>query len=213
MDKRARSARDQVDKFAERRTQLATAALDALAELGYARTSLREIAQKSEFSHGVLHYYFSDKVELLTHAVHLYEAVCVTRYDDIVATSRTAEELRREFTALMASTLLTDAPMHRLWYDVRNQSLFEDSFRGEIIEIDIRRQQMIANVVQSFADLCGQPLLVSHAMAYALFDGLFHQALLRHLAGDPEASKILRHDADALLDLIVGPARAAAPGR
>ncbi|MFI5042721.1 MAG: TetR/AcrR family transcriptional regulator, partial [Acidimicrobiales bacterium] len=55
---RERVSRRQVDKFAERRTQLADAALQTLAELGYARTSLREIAQNSQFSHGVLHYYF-----------------------------------------------------------------------------------------------------------------------------------------------------------
>src|SRR5580658_1911138 len=58
---RERISRRQVDKFGERRAQLADAALQTLAELGYARTSLREIAQNSQFSHGVLHYYFSDK--------------------------------------------------------------------------------------------------------------------------------------------------------
>ncbi|HMD25457.1 MAG TPA: hypothetical protein VKH61_15270, partial [Streptosporangiaceae bacterium] len=42
---RERISRRQVDKFAERRAQLADAALQTLAELGYARTSLREIAQ------------------------------------------------------------------------------------------------------------------------------------------------------------------------
>ena len=51
---RERVSRRQVDKFAERRAQLADAALQTLAELGYARTSLREIAQNSQFSHGVL---------------------------------------------------------------------------------------------------------------------------------------------------------------
>jgi len=66
---RDRLARRQVDKFAERRAQLAVAALQTLAELGYARTSLRDIAQNSEFSHGVLHYYFSDKFELITFCV------------------------------------------------------------------------------------------------------------------------------------------------
>ena len=84
---RERISRRQVDKFAERRAQLADAALQTLAELGYARTSLREIAQNSQFSHGVLHYYFSDKQDLLTHCVRQYEAACVTRYDEIVATA------------------------------------------------------------------------------------------------------------------------------
>ena len=54
-----------MDKFAERRAELADAALQTLSELGYARTSLREIAQNSEFTHGVLHYYFRDKVDLI----------------------------------------------------------------------------------------------------------------------------------------------------
>ena len=46
---RDRVARRQVDKFAERRAQLAAAALQTLAERGYANTSLRDIAQNSEF--------------------------------------------------------------------------------------------------------------------------------------------------------------------
>ena len=140
---RERITRRRVDKFAERRAQLADAALQTLAELGYARTSLREIAQNSQYSHGVLHYYFSDKQDLLTHCVRQYEAACVTRYDEIVASAGSAEELQREFSAAMAQTLRTDAPMHRLWYDLRNQSLFEGSFRADVLEIDQRRDEMI----------------------------------------------------------------------
>ena len=69
-----RIARRQVDKFAERRAQLAASALQTLSEPGYARTSLRDIAQNSEFSHGVLHYYFSDKVDLIIQSVKQYFA-------------------------------------------------------------------------------------------------------------------------------------------
>ena len=110
---RERVSRRQVDKFAERRAQLADAALQTLAELGYARTSLREIAQNTEFSHGVLHYYFSDKEDLITHCVRQYEAACVTRYDEIVASASSGEELKREFSAAMAQTLRTDAPLFK----------------------------------------------------------------------------------------------------
>src|SRR4030095_5336769 len=79
--------RTPVDKYDERRTQLAISALATLGELGYARTSLREIANNSEFSHGVVHYYFANKVELITHCVRYYKAQCVTRYDGLVAES------------------------------------------------------------------------------------------------------------------------------
>src|SRR6201982_4208095 len=104
-------ARRQVDKFAERRDQLAAAALQTLAELGYAKTSLRDIAQNSDFSHGVLHYYFADKFELITYCVRQYKAECVTRYDSIVATAGSAAELQQGFGAAMAGTPRGDATM------------------------------------------------------------------------------------------------------
>ena len=81
------------DKFEDRRRELATAALQTLGELGYARTSLREIAQNSPYSHGVVHYYFADKVELITYCVRQYKAECVQRYDEIVETSASADVL------------------------------------------------------------------------------------------------------------------------
>src|SRR5580658_3210925 len=109
---RDRIARRQVDKFAERRAQLAAAALQTLAELGFARTSLRDIAQNSEFSHGVLHYYFRDKIELITCCVRQYKAECVKRYEGIVADSGSPEELKRRFGAVMATSLREEATTH-----------------------------------------------------------------------------------------------------
>jgi AcrR family transcriptional regulator len=200
--RRERISRRQVDKFAERRAQLASAALQTLAQLGYARTSLREIAQNSEFSHGVLHYYFSDKEELLTECVRQYEAECVTRYDEIVAAAKSAGELREQFSAAMADTLRTDAPMHRLWYDLRNQSLFTESFRADVLEIDQRREEMIWRVVSRYAELGGMTLAASPDVAYAIFDGLFQQALLRQLAGQQDAGGDLAANVARVLDTL-----------
>ena len=76
-----RLARRPAEKFNERRAELADAALQTLAELGYARTSVREIAQNSAFTHGVLHYYFNDKVDLILCSVRQYKSRCITRYD------------------------------------------------------------------------------------------------------------------------------------
>jgi AcrR family transcriptional regulator len=199
---RERISRRQVDKFAERRAQLADAALQTLAELGYARTSLREIAQNSQFSHGVLHYYFSDKQDLLTHCVRQYEAACVTRYDEIVATAASAEELKGQFSAAMAQTLRTDAPMHRLWYDLRNQSLFEESFRADVLEIDQRREDMIWRVISRYAEFAGITVALSPGVAYAMLDGLFQQALLHHLAGNDHAADHLAANVVRVLDAL-----------
>jgi AcrR family transcriptional regulator len=198
--KRELISRRQVDKFAERRTQLADAALQTLAELGYARTSLREIAQNSQFSHGVLHYYFSDKEDLITHCVRQYEAACVTRYDEIVAAAGSAEELKHEFSAAMAQTLRADAPMHRLWYDLRNQSLFEESFRADVLDINQRREDMIWRVISRYAEFAGITVALSPSAAYAILDGLFQQALLHLLAGHDEAAEYLRANVVRVLE-------------
>jgi AcrR family transcriptional regulator len=185
--KRERIARRQVDKFAERRDQLAAAALQTLAELGYAKTSLRDIAQNSDFSHGVLHYYFADKFELITYCVRQYKAECVKRYDAIVATATAADELCAGFGAAMAGTLRDDAALHRLWYDLRNQAQFEERFRADAAEIDQSLERMIWRIVSRYAALSERDLAVTPTLAYALFDGVFQHALLGHLSGDATA--------------------------
>ncbi len=200
---RERVARRQVDKFAERRAQLASAALQTLAELGYARTSLQDIAQNSDFSHGVLHYYFSDKFELITYCVRQYKAECVTRYDSVVATAGSAAELKRGFGAAMAATLREDATLHRLWYDLRNQSLFEEAFRSDARDIDQSLERMIWRIVTTFADLAGAPPAVPSSLAYAVFDGLFQHALIDHLTGYDHAARDLEQNVPHVLDSLI----------
>jgi len=198
-----RIARRQVDKFAERRAQLAASTLQTLSELGYARTSLRDIAQNSEFSHGVLHYYFTDKVDLIIESVKQYKAVCVKRYDEIVANARTAMELKHGFSVALATTLREDASMHRLWYDLRNQSLFEESFRVDVLEIDESLQRMIWRIVSQYAELANTPLAVSSSTAYAILDGLFQQALLRQLSGNVDAGCQLQESVESIIDHLI----------
>src|SRR5829696_8080935 len=111
----ARSKASREERFEERRAQLAQSALDTLGELGYARTSLRDIAQNSDFTHGVVHYYFSDKLELITHCVRLYKELCINRFDEVVVSSRNPTELLERFADKLVETMTTEAPLHRLW--------------------------------------------------------------------------------------------------
>jgi AcrR family transcriptional regulator len=192
-----RIPRRRVDKFTERRAELAEAALQTLSELGYARTSLREIAQNSEFTHGVLHYYFSDKVDLILCSVRQYKARCVTRYDEVTAKATTYEELMDGFLASLGDTVREEAHMHRLWYDIRAQAMFEAAFRHDVAEIDKSLENMIWRIVCRFAELTGEPQTIPPSVIYALLDGLFQQCLLKHLSGDAEA--IARMQADVRL--------------
>jgi AcrR family transcriptional regulator len=180
-------AKKRDDKFTERRAELGEAALQTLAELGYARTSLREIAQNSEFSHGVLHYYFTDKVDLILCSVRQYKARCVTRYDEVTTTSTTYEQLLDGFAAALGQTVRDEAPMHRLWYDLRSQSLFEEAFRADVSAIEKSLEKMIWRVLTRLSELAGASLRVPSDVAYAMLDGLFQQCLIKHLSGDRKA--------------------------
>ena len=199
-----RSGTSRAERFEERRTQLAQSALETLGELGYARTSLREIAQNSEFTHGVVHYYFADKVELITHCVRLYKTQCVNRFDEIVLTSRTAAELLERFAARLVETMTTEAPLHRLWYDLRTQSMFEDAFRDG--RARHRRDPAGDDLARGRRGTprwpAATPLLDERA-TYALFDGLFEKALLHHLAGEAEAAAELAARVRWLLPRVV----------
>ncbi|OYU41547.1 MAG: TetR family transcriptional regulator, partial [Burkholderiales bacterium PBB4] len=159
--------RARVDKFAERRAELGEAALQTLATLGYARTSLREIAQNSEFSHGVLHYYFSDKTALIVCSVRQYTARCVTRYDQVTASATTAQALADGFVAALGDTLRDEAHMHRLWYDLRSQALFEEAFRADVAEMDKSLESMIWRILSRYAELSGKALLLPASCLYA----------------------------------------------
>lgn len=188
-----------MDKFNARRIELAEAALATLAELGYARTSLREIAQKSDFTHGVLHYYFSDKFDLICCSVRHYKAKCVTRYDQITATAKSRGELLNGFLDKLGETIRTEAHMHRLWYDLRAQALFEDAFRDDVTAIDKSLEDMMWRVVSRYAELGRKKPVVSPEALYALFDGLFQKCLLRHLSGDAQAIPELQAEIRRLL--------------
>jgi AcrR family transcriptional regulator len=197
-----RIERLRVDKVSARRTELAEAALETLAELGYARTSLREIAQKSEFTHGVLHYYFSDKVDLICCCVRHYKAKCVTRYDQVTINAQSRDELMDGFLGKLGDTMRDEPYMHRLWYDLRTQAMFEDAFRDDVTEIDKSLEAMVWRIACRFAELGGKKPAVSPGALYALFDGLFQKYLLKHLSNDPEAIPDLLDEVRRLLPMI-----------
>jgi TetR/AcrR family transcriptional regulator, transcriptional repressor of bet genes len=191
------------EKHEERRRALAESALRTLGELGYARASLREIAQNSEFSHGVVHYYFRDKHELIVYCVRSQKSVCVQRYDGVVADSTTPEELVAGFADKLVETLADEAAMHRLWYDVRTQSLFEDRLREVAAEIDGWLEDMVWRIVSRYAELAGAEPAMPPNVLYGIIDGLFQQALIGVTVGREGVLDELRALVHQLLPTLV----------
>ncbi|MEV0946920.1 TetR/AcrR family transcriptional regulator [Rhodococcus sp. NPDC049939] len=193
-----------VDKFEDRRMQLADAALVTLAEQGYARTGLRDIAERSDFTHGTLHYYFHDKAELITYCVRRYKNRCIARYDSLVQDGETAQDVLEAFSGAVVSTMIEDARMQRLWYDIRSQAMFEHVLAADVAALDRDIEDMIFRVVLRYAELSGREPSLNPALTYALFDGLFLHAVMNHLAGKASESEV-RSGIEYLLGSVTRP--------
>jgi hypothetical protein len=135
--------------------------------------------------------------------VRRYKAACVQRYEGNLAEAETPERFAIACGEGLAATL-ADAPlMHRLWYDLRSQSMFEEAFRADVAEIDESLEAMIWRMVTGYATLTDAKPTCTSAESYAMFDGLFQQALLRHLTGSAEALDDLRRSTRELLPRLV----------
>lgn len=201
--RKTRVRRDPIDKYEMRRVELAEAGLKTLGELGYAKTSMRDIAEKSDFTHAVLHYYFADKTDLICYSIKYFKTKCVTRYDLVIEKATTRDQLLQGFIKRLSETLLEETQMHSLWYDLRSQALFEPRFRDVVTEIDQSLQEMIWRIVVRYAELGGgNPILTSDSV-YALLDGLFQKYLIRIVSSEIEQVDQLLEEVRHVLPLLV----------
>lgn len=169
-DKLVRRAAAKADKREEKRRALIESASDALRALGYANTSLRDIAEASGVSLGQLHYYFEDRTDLILFCVHHYKDAFLADVDAATAGVRDRDGAVAALAAVLAGTLARSALTHRLWYDIRAQAMFDPAFRPVTAEIE-------AAMVAVFADLQARMGAAADpgraALDYAAVDGLF----------------------------------------
>ena len=99
--------------------------------------------------------------------------------------------------------MLDDSAMHRLWYDLRCQAMFDKALLPTVVDLDRQLEEMIWRVVSRYADLAAATSAVASATAYSIFDGLFENCLVRHIAGDEAAADRLRTETAFLLTRLI----------
>lgn len=193
------------DKAIQRRAELSAAAVNTLASRGYANTSLRDIAANSAYSHGIFHYYFESKDDLIRHAVRTYKTQCVRSYDPIIANAHSADEMLTGFAKALTTSLDERLGLHRLWYDLRTQTLFDDTFADDVRLIDDLLREMVWQVLCRYSELVGGEPAVDPDTAYALFDGIFERAVFDASSGSAQAGERLATRAMLALPGLVRP--------
>ncbi|MDF0531309.1 TetR family transcriptional regulator C-terminal domain-containing protein [Tsukamurella sp. 8F] len=183
-----------------RRVTLANRALGPLAELGYSRSTLDELAARSGIDPADLAGAFTDVTDLATECVRLYKAGCVHRFDEVLEHAPDARSFESGVAAVMAVTLRDEGHLHRLWYDLRTHAMYDPEFARSIADIDRSIGAMLLRVVERFAELRGSQPAAGPEITYAIMDGLFQRALLRYLSGDDGAPEAFAGDiADTLI--------------
>jgi len=182
----ARAARKNAKRDGRKRL-IAESAIQALKELGYANTSLRDIAEKSGLSLGMLHYYFEDKTDLIIYCVQRYKRELVR---EILAALERAEGREQVVSALseaLVASIIDDEMTHRLWYDIRTQAMFDATFRPVVTEIEV----MLMDIVRAAFIKAGHDSPDKVEISYALLDGAFRYLMQGQIGDNPRSRQEL----------------------
>jgi AcrR family transcriptional regulator len=182
---------------AERRIELAHHALAALAELGYARVNLREVATRSGLSLGMIHYHFKDKNDLLAAAVSLYKEAFLQQVEGCITSAGDRAMLAEKLGSLLQQAVVEHGMTHRLWYDIRAQALFDQSFLGLVSDLEDRLIRVIREALKRLSALdqrqgAPQSANLDATLVYITLDGWFRYYLQRFTMGDQKAPKLLK---------------------
>ena len=191
-DRVARKAR----KRDEKKHLIAESAIEALKELGYANTSLRDIAAKSDLSLGMLHYYFEDRSDLIIYCVQIYKLAFVKNIKLALERAEGRDQVIDAFSDALVVSIIDDQMTHRLWYDIRTQAMFDDTFRPVVTEIEA----MLIDIVRVAYAKAGHAAQDNVAINYALLDGVFRYLMQNQMSATPLSRADMTATFHGLLD-------------
>lgn len=171
----------------EKRQKIAESAIAALTQLGYANTSMRDIASVADLSLGMLSYYFGDKSDLIIYCVTTYKSDFVRANEAAIETPGDAQAVIEAFASSLSASIKQDAAAHRLWYDIRTQAMFDETFQPAVNQIEESLIGLVAGLNERITGDGGARVEAD----YGAIDGLF-----RFWIQDPS-----RVDAAALEDI------------
>ena len=186
------SPRKAAPRNTEKKRELALHALSSLAELGFARMNLRDVAQRSGVSLGVIHYYFENKTELLTYGVVLYKEDFVKDIKTLIRAAPDPATLSGGVADFLANTVAQDAQVHRLWYDVRAQAQFDAAFHACVAEVEHALIDIFVALLTKLQTLGVKCRETDPLRLYILIDGWFRYFLQQQLKGDVDAPNAFR---------------------
>jgi len=162
----------------ERRRQIAEAALQALMAYGCAGTTLRDIAEQSQLSLGLLHYYFADRRDLVIYCLGLYRDSFMARFEPLAQAAGTRDDLIATLATRLTDAVVSDTLVNRFWYDIRAQSLFDPAILPVVAEFEAA----LIDLGRRLAVRIGAPP-DEIELRFAMLEGVFRYHAHRQIVG------------------------------
>lgn len=166
---------------ADRRPQIIQAAVQVLAERGYAHTSMKQIAESAGIAPGLLTYYFPTKQELLMAVVGALEKQFIGTWRDALRTND--EPMQRISAAFDRSIEIWSAhpETFRIFYDLSTLALVDDAVQLRLQEMLRRIRAAASEELARIGAALPTPIPADMDMAAAVTAG-FHGALYEALS-------------------------------
>jgi AcrR family transcriptional regulator len=191
-----------------RRAQILAAATTCLADKGYHRTSIDDIAALTGLSKGAIYHHFGSKREILLALFEEWSADLLTRWRSIGEQSDPLEALSRD--AQEALTLVEDiVPLSRAGLEFCSHAVRDDDLRQRIAAVYADARRHLTGLIEEarqlglLGDVKAQPMAIAFL---AFFEGLFLMKAIDPEAVDVEAA--WREGTSALLRGLTSPATA-----
>ncbi|MCD6585794.1 MAG: TetR family transcriptional regulator [Desulfobacteraceae bacterium] len=147
----------------ERRKQILQALYECLSEKGHERVTIKKIAQRAGLPHGVIHYYFTDKDEIIAELVQTLQETYYNQWDKLLSTISGDSKKIPAAIDFLAESMVLDPGLNRVLYNLVQMGFERKPVRDAMKQAyQIYRQQL--------ADLFFKDLLAAeqHASATAL---------------------------------------------
>lgn len=172
------------------RQQVLDAAIRALADQGYARTSIGDIAAAAGMSKGAVHYHFDSKDDLIAQVLVRCAEVMRERvraaWDAPGEPQEKVSRALREMRAARAQT----SPELRVLADLMAQGIYDPDLRQALSAMfEANREEVRVHLERSFRDLGIAPRVPVHVMprlVIGILDGLALHDFFDPMSGEDE---------------------------
>lgn len=161
----------------DKRQRIIDAAYQVIAEKGYEKSSIKDIAHVSGVAPGLVHYYFTSKEEILS--VLLMEASRqYTRYMENMRATVASEQLPEAALSEPKNRVEKQPDWYKLRYEFFALGLRNSSIAPAVNELLENGRQGISHILQNTLKNPHQDIESTAALLLACFDGLALQKLL-----------------------------------